>query len=378
MLTDRTEIIQRGEPNGNRWIIQVTLPSGRRVFGLATENIYGGDWDLGPTWNYVVESDNPFLIDTGRYGMGGRLLEMIGQTGLSPQSLKAILLSHGHEDHDGGLMELAEKTGLPAWVHPIYRNLSRSYPDQAPQAFKKSYSASCWPCFMPESFTQKHCAEYHRNRMKTKTRSLESPVLPFDPDVRVHHLPGHCPDAMAFQIGDEALIVGDTLLPEITPHPTQEAFFRWTGNILPAEYDRPEKIYGLRAYLSSLKRLLALGRQFPGMMVLPAHRLFYDHEWRMIELEKRSAEISEHHLLRCASILSILMKDGPRTVEEIVLAHFEPNLLKGYGIKMAEGEVKSHLELLEHSGDVEWNRDDKVMAIGTTRFEQTISDIDPC
>jgi glyoxylase-like metal-dependent hydrolase (beta-lactamase superfamily II) len=375
MFTEDIEIIHRGDQNGNQWIIQVKLPSGRSIFGLATENIYGGDWDLGPTWNYVVQSGNPFLIDTGRYGMGGRVLEMIRQVGLSPQDLKAVLLSHGHEDHDGGLMELTQKTGVPAWVHPIYRCLSRSYPEQAPGPSQKIFSASCWHCFMPESFTQVHCAEYHRNRMKIQTNPLEGPFLPFDPDVRTHHLPGHCPDALAFQIGREALIVGDTLLPEITPHPTQEAFFRWTRNILPAEYDQPEKVYGLRLYLRSLKRLRALGQEYPGMIVLPAHRLFYDHEWRMIELEKRSAEIIEHHLLRCASILSILLKDGPRTVEEIVLAHFEPNLLKGFGIRMAEGEVKSHLELLEHSGDVEWNRADKVKATGTMQFEQTIADI---
>lgn len=227
---------------------------------------------------------------------------------------------------------------------------------------------------MPESFTQVHCAEYHRNRMKTETIPLEGPFLPFDPDVRTHHLPGHCPDAMAFQIGCEALIVGDTLLPEITPHPSQEAFFRWTGDILPVEYDRPEKVYGLRAYLSSLKKLLALGRQFPDMIVLPAHRLFYANRWHGIELEKRSAEIIEHHAQRCASILAIL-KDGPRTLEEIVLAHFEPNLLKGFGVKLAEDEVKSHLELLEHSGDVEWSRMGKVKATGGTRFEQCIQDI---
>ncbi|MBN1103689.1 MAG: MBL fold metallo-hydrolase [Deltaproteobacteria bacterium] len=375
MLPDRIEIVQRGDRNGNQWVIRAILPSGRRIFGLATENVYGGDWDLGPTWNYVVEADRPFLIDAGRYGMGGRVLEMMAQTAISPKDLKGILLSHGHEDHDGGLHEIAEKTGVPVWVHPIYQCLSRSYPDRAPEPFKKTFSASCWHCFMPESFTRAHCTEYHRDRMRIRTHAIQGLFLPFDPDVRVHHLPGHCPDAVAFQIGDEALIVGDTLLPEITPHPTQEAFFLWTRNILPAEYDRPEKIYGLRAYLSSLKRLLDLGRQLPEMLVLPAHRLFYDHEWRMIELEKRSTEICEHHLQRCASILSIVTQEGPRTVEEIVLAHFDPKLLKGFGIKMAEGEVKSHLELLEHSGDVEWNREDRVRATGTTRFERDIMDI---
>jgi glyoxylase-like metal-dependent hydrolase (beta-lactamase superfamily II) len=374
MFADSTEIIHQGDLNGNRWIIRVKLPSGRSIFGLATENVYGGDWDLGPTWNYVVQAENPFLIDTGRYGMGGRVLDMLAETRLRPRDLKGILLSHGHEDHDGGLLELTQKTGVPAWVHPVYRHLSRSYPEKAPLSSRATFSASCWHCLMPESFARTHCAEYHRDRMKLETHPLEGGFLPFDPAVRTHHLPGHSPDAMAFQIGREALIVGDNLLPEITPHPTQEAYFRWTGNVLPAEYDRPEKVYGLRAYLRSLKTLRALGRDFPEMIVLPAHRLFYANRWQMFGLEDRSAEIIEHHVQRCAAILAIL-RDGPRTLREIVSAHFEPNRLKGFGIKLAENEVRSHLELLEHSGDVVWIREAGIEGTGTTRFERLITDI---
>ena len=54
------EILQRGDPNGNQWILRLPLPSGQTLFGLATENIYGGDWDLGPTWNYIVKGIVPF------------------------------------------------------------------------------------------------------------------------------------------------------------------------------------------------------------------------------------------------------------------------------------------------------------------------------
>jgi glyoxylase-like metal-dependent hydrolase (beta-lactamase superfamily II) len=369
------EIIHRGDRNGNHWIIRISLPSGRSVFGLATENIYGGDWDLGPTWNFWVQSENPFLIDTGRYGMGGRLLEMIEAAGLPARGLKAITLTHGHEDHDGGLAELVRKTGVQSWVHPIYQLLSRSYPELAPSAQKETFSASCWHCFMPESFTTTHCVDYHRNRMELGSYPLEGENLSFDPTVRIHHLPGHCPDSMAFQIGDEALIVGDTLLPDITPHPSQEAFSGWTMKILPPEFRPSEKIYGLRAYLRSLKKLLAIGGEHPGMIVLPAHRLFYNDRWRTIELVKRSAEIIDHHLQRCASIVAILKKDGPRDVREIVLAHFEPHLLKGYGIRMAEGEIKSHLELLEHSGDVVWEREGRVTATGREQFPEYIESL---
>ncbi len=369
------EIIHRGESNGNRWIIRLSLPSGRTLLGLATENIYGGDWDLGPTWNYIVQGDHPFLIDTGRFGMGGRLLEMMRRTGLHPGDLKGIFLTHGHEDHDGGLPELARETGAPIWVHPLYDLLRRAYPNQAPLAAKAAFSASCWHCFMPETFTHSHCHEYHRERHALRTNRLEGLRFPLDEGITLHHLPGHCPDALSFQIGSEALIVGDTLLPDITPHPSQEAFYPSTQSILPSDFRISSDSYGLRAYIRSLKRLASLGREFPRMRVLAAHRLFYNDRWGTIELGKRSEEIIEHHLQRCASILEVL-KSGPKTAEDIARAYYEPKLLKGFGIRMAENEIKSHLELLEHSGDIHWSNEEIASSTGKTDFEDYIRRIE--
>jgi len=181
---------------------------------------------------------------------------------------------------------------------------------------------------------------------------------------------------LAYQIGSEALIVGDTLLPDITPHPSQEAFYPLIQPLLPPEFPPLSGWYGLRAYIRSLKRLAALGREFPRMQVLPAHRLFYNDRWGTIELGKRSEEIVEHHLQRCASILEVL-KDGPQTAEEIARAYYQPKLLKGFGIKMAENEIKSHLEFLEHSGDIHWTTEGKAASTGKADFEDYIRRIDP-
>ena len=42
---------------------------------------------------------------------------------------------------------------------------------------------------------------------------------------------------------------------------------------------------------------------------------------------------------------------------------------------MAENEIRSHLELLELSGDVEWEREGDIKATGANRFEQYILEI---
>jgi glyoxylase-like metal-dependent hydrolase (beta-lactamase superfamily II) len=190
----------------------------------------------------------------------------------------------------------------------------------------------------------------------------------------VLHLPGHSPDAVALLIGNEAILVGDTLLPQITPHPTREAFHDLTREVLPAEFGEAPQIYGLRAYIRSVKRLGDLGRQFPGIPVLPAHRLYYHGQWNHMDLEARAREMLDHHVRRCAEILQIVQVK-PRTAEEIAEEHFEPRLLKGMGMRMAVNEVLSHCELLQVAGDVEPVAAGRITATGCNRFESLIDAI---
>ena len=113
--------------------------------------------------------------------------------------------------------------------------------------------------------------------------------------VILHHLPGHCsgrfglsnrvgsPDRGGYPAGGHhSPSIPGGLLPT---HPAPPASripsylgLLWSASLYP-----------------SLKRLASLGREFPRMLVLPAHRLFYNDRWGMIELGERSEEIIEHH-----------------------------------------------------------------------------------
>ncbi|MCU0822455.1 MAG: MBL fold metallo-hydrolase [Spirochaetes bacterium] len=214
--------IKKSEKN---MTIKFLFPSGLEIYGFATENNYGGDWDYGATWNYLVMTDRPFLVDTGRFDMGGKLIRMIEDSGISRQTIEYIVICHGHEDHDGGLYETALLTGRPVLAHETYRRLVGFYPELAPPEVNKNFPASCWHCFMPESFPEQHCLKYHRERALLKISGIGDGSA-LDEDIIIHHVPGHSPDSIAIQIGDEAILVGDTVLPEITPFPSMESFFQ--------------------------------------------------------------------------------------------------------------------------------------------------------
>lgn len=368
MLKEIVEVIKEGDANGNGKLLGMRLPSGIEIFGLPTENAYGGDWDLGPTWNYLVMLDKPFLVDTGRLGMGTLLLEMMKAVGMEGKDLDTIFVSHGHEDHDGGLAEMVERTRAGVKAHPVYDRLIRYYPEDAPQDFRKGFPALCWRCFMPESYILENCLEYHRTRSKIKIEAVHEGRYELSGPVEIFHLPGHSPDALAMIIGGEAILVGDTVLPDITPWPTQEAFFHPVRKILSPYYDDPEEIFGLRAYIRSLKRLKEIGGKFGDLLVLPAHRLFYGSQWKEVDLGKRVDELVEHHIQRCAAVLKILRKEQ-KTARGIALAHFDGSQLKGYGILMAQNEILSHCELLEACGDICRAGDHRYIVTGATNFE---------
>ncbi len=350
--------------------IKLLFPSGLEIYGFATENNYGGDWDYGSSWNYLVLGDKPFLVDTGRFNMGGKLIKMIEDAGISRKIIEYIVVCHGHEDHDGGLYEAALLTDKPVLAHDTYSRLLKFYPELAPPEADKNFPASCWHCFMPESFPAEHCLKYHKERTLLNIIDIGHGDA-LGEDIQIHHVPGHSPDSIALQIGSEALLVGDTVLPEITPFPSMEAFFHQVKAILKPEYTEADALYGLRAYIRSIKRLKIIGTELPDAVILPSHRLFHIDHWNNIDLPKRVDELINHHISRCAGILK-LIKTEPKTVTEITLGHFPAKLLKGLGMTMGEHEVISHCELLEIAGDLRRTADNKFMSNGTSDFESLI------
>jgi glyoxylase-like metal-dependent hydrolase (beta-lactamase superfamily II) len=366
-----TEIIRKGDDSGNEMLVRFRLPSGLEIFGLPTKNFYGGHWDLGPTWNYAVMSDKPFLVDAGRFGQGKNLVAMMEEIGITAADLEFILISHGHEDHDGGLAALVDTTHLSVKAHAIYRRLINTYPTKSPAGDKKHFPAKCWHCPMPETFYTKNCLEYHNVLQRLKVDPIGDAETEIGSDIRTCHLPGHSPDCLAVRLGEEAIIVGDIILPDISPWPTRKSLFDEIAAVVKPHYTDAAAIFGLQRYIHSLKKLIKIASDNPGLLVLPAHRFYYNGRWNPVDLAKRANELVTHHIQRCGAIIDIL-DNGAKTAEQIAAAHFEESLLEGFGSIMAENEIVSHCELLIESGDLTIVNGNAYAATGSMQFENYI------
>src|SRR5262245_49241934 len=65
----------------------------------------------------VVEAgETRVLLDCG-FSLSATAARL-GRLGLSPDSLSAIVVTHEHDDHIGGVARLARKHGIPVWLTP--------------------------------------------------------------------------------------------------------------------------------------------------------------------------------------------------------------------------------------------------------------------
>ena len=221
---------------------------------------------------------------------------------------------------------------------------------------------------MPESFWSKNCLGYHRVLKDLKIEAIGDGENFLANDVRSFHLAGHSPDCLAVLLGEEAIIVGDVVLPDISPWPTGLSLFDEVAEVIKPEYTEPEAVFGLQRYIKSLKKLEEIGLQYPDIIVFPAHRFYYNNQWNGVRLAERTNELIRHHIERCAAILEIL-KPCPKTAEEIAQEHFDAKLLEGLGGLMAANEVISHCELLIAAGDVTAIDGDNYAVTGNTDFK---------
>jgi hypothetical protein len=231
---------------------------------------------------------------------------------------------------------------------------------------------SCRHCIMPEKIYS-HCLQYQQRRSLLDVDvTIDGDHTPVDDNLSFIFTPGHSPDAICIVLDEEVIFTGDTLLPDITPHPTLSRTFEVNRRILADHCKDENTVYGLINFIKSLRKLSGLTPQ--PMAIFPGHRLFNNDHFRLMDsLRDRAREIIQFHIDRCRDILRIV-DSKPTGLDEIAFEHFSASSLAGVGKLMARDEIMAHVEVMEKCGDISWigENKDRVRGTGSNNFLDVI------
>jgi glyoxylase-like metal-dependent hydrolase (beta-lactamase superfamily II) len=127
----------------------------------------------------LVTGGECVLLDTGLFGEPMFIRRLVRKLGFTPQSVKAILLTHGHLDHAGNLAWLQRWSGAKVYAHPD---------EQAHVNGTYAYQGITRWCGRLEAAGR---ALFHYRPGAIDEFLSDRQELPFWGGLRVVHLPGH-------------------------------------------------------------------------------------------------------------------------------------------------------------------------------------------
>jgi len=154
----------------------------------------------------ITNGSQSILTDAGSKGAAKDILKKLRESGLEPQDVKLIILTHTHYDHCGGLKELQNVTQANVLVHESEaENLTQGY-----GGFPKGTNL----LGKLVSFIGRNLAR-GLGRFEAVTPDIiiaeRFDLQPYGIDGYVTPTPGHSPGSLCVIVAGKDAIVGDTL-----------------------------------------------------------------------------------------------------------------------------------------------------------------------
>ncbi len=288
---------------------------------------------------YVFETDRgPYLMDAGwnTDDAFSALENGLAVVGCEVSEVQGVMVTHIHPDHYGLAGRIREASGAWISLHPADAKLIHSrYTD--PKDLLELVGAALRRMGAPaeELDTLQQAAMPVRRLVDAVLPDvlLEDGARPEVPgwELTAIWTPGHSPGHLCFhEARYDLMLSGDHVLPRITPN---------------ISYNPQAGANPLGDFLASLDKL----EPYEVEEVLPAH------EYRFFDLQRRLAELRQHHRDRFAEVVHIL-GDGSRSAWEIAerMTWSRPwEEIAGYMRRAAVAEAMSHLFALRADGVVE-------------------------
>ncbi|WP_099363855.1 MBL fold metallo-hydrolase [Fredinandcohnia onubensis] len=145
------------------------------------------------------------IVDAGMPGSAEEIIAVCEERFGKDSRPKAILLTHGHFDHVGAIVELVEHWNVPVYAHELempFLTGQKSYPEPD-SSVEGGMVAKMSPLFPNEPI-----------QLGSHVEKLPvDGTVPHLPEFRWIHTPGHAPGHVSFfREKDRALIVGDAFV----------------------------------------------------------------------------------------------------------------------------------------------------------------------
>ncbi|MEO1083263.1 MAG: MBL fold metallo-hydrolase [Acidobacteriota bacterium] len=314
---------------GSKDVTRHPTAGGRVIYRLPLEVFPGFSGNA----YLVVGGAGPVLVDTGSgQEASNRDLEAAFEqvrerfgVKVSLRDLGAVVITHGHIDHFGGLRYVCERSDAPVMIHRLDHSIVSGYRKRVAmtsrhvETFFESagVGAEKRPLYM---------ATYLRTKALFTSERVDE-VFDSGPivggELEVIPVPGHCSGQVCVRV-DDVLLTADHVLADITPHLSPESITRHTG---------------MAHYLDSLDTVEGLGGISLGLG---------GHHGPILDVRARLDEIRGHHRRRLDEVLGLCRE--PRSIVELSRSLF--GRVESYHVLLAVFETGAHVEYLYDRGEL--------------------------